>query len=873
MTKKKNIEYARKKFLERGFILDSNEYIDNKTHMECHDNDGYKYWLTLDVLRDKRTKKFNPVTKHNKFSIDNIQKFIYDKGYRTKILTKEYYNETSLLDCQCECGNIFTTYWNHIRGANKFTCDKCGKQKGIEKRTYTVEQVKEFCNKYGYKLLEDTYTNASNFSIQDKDGYKYKTRYYNIENGKNKFDKFSYLNPYTIENMLLYIKLNNLPIRLVDETERQINVRKEYIDIYCVECGKSFKATWSQITLNKRYRCKRCVNKESNNEYYVRKYLEEKNIDFIQEKKFNNCKYKKPLPFDFYIPSKNIVIEVHGQQHYYKNYMYTQSLEERQKIDKIKEQYCIDNDIKYIAIPYWLITQSPINTYKTLIDNILEKDQRPFLNKKTNQYRILAAVMSQMDVVQETYQQALDATGTTMKQNEVYMSSLEAKTTALKAEFENIVIGKGGLQDMAKFFVDLGTGALKLINSLGGLKTVLTVVAGVILTVKADVLTKGFINLTTAITNFIPNLTTMIGEFRLAKAETGSFADGLKAAGISASTAQIAIGALTAVISIGVMAWSSYQASVEKTKAALEQSRQEYEQYKSSLDGTIEKIKNESTNKEELIRINQDLNGSYDNEKQQLVDLNELRKENIDLLYEEAKAKAESYVAEHSEEASKAREYLEGQAEDLKGQIQALSNLNTRGGTSGAGIKTLQDLSKELTAISKLHPEEAVERLTDELNSLAKIETKNNGLTREQELRRRELTKALNTLKDKTEDYRIAVDAYDQALEDVDTLIFGGMDRGIDYSGFEKYLEKCKVRNLIGMPDTGVDICNALLERGCPKNLIIANTMEEAVDAAFRFTKKGKSCIMSPAASSYNVYKDFEHKGNHYKECVKNWKE
>ena len=75
------------------------------------------------------------------------------------------------------------------------------------------------------------------------------------------------------------------------------------------------------------------------------------------------------------------------------------------------------------------------------------------------------------------------------------------------------------------------------------------------------------------------------------------------------------------------------------------------------------------------------------------------------------------------------------------------------------------------------------------------------------------------------------------------------------------------------MPDTGVAICNALLEKGCPKNIIIAETMEEAVDAAFRFTRKGKSCIMSPAASSYNVYKDFEHKGNHYKECIKAYKE
>lgn len=116
-----------------------------------------------------------------------------------------------------------------------------------------------------------------------------------------------------------------------------------------------------------------------------------------------------------------------------------------------------------------------------------------------------------------------------------------------------------------------------------------------------------------------------------------------------------------------------------------------------------------------------------------------------------------------------------------------------------------------------------------------------------------------------------AVECAVEAIGDVDTLIFGGMDRGIDYSGFDKFLEKCSVRNLIGLPDTGNMLCNSLLERGCTKNIIIAEDMEQAVDAAFRFTEKGKSCLMSPAASSYNVYKDFEHKGNHYKQLVKDY--
>lgn len=114
-----------------------------------------------------------------------------------------------------------------------------------------------------------------------------------------------------------------------------------------------------------------------------------------------------------------------------------------------------------------------------------------------------------------------------------------------------------------------------------------------------------------------------------------------------------------------------------------------------------------------------------------------------------------------------------------------------------------------------------------------------------------------------------AVECAIEALGDVATLIFGGMDRGIDYSGFEKFLEACGVKTLIGLPDTGVMLCNRLLENGTTKNAIPVGSMDEAVEIAFRETPSGRSCLFSPAASSYNVYKDFEEKGNHFKTLVK----
>lgn len=114
-----------------------------------------------------------------------------------------------------------------------------------------------------------------------------------------------------------------------------------------------------------------------------------------------------------------------------------------------------------------------------------------------------------------------------------------------------------------------------------------------------------------------------------------------------------------------------------------------------------------------------------------------------------------------------------------------------------------------------------------------------------------------------------AVECAVDALGNIDTLIFGGLDRGITYDDFITYLDECPINNIIGMPETGTKICNTLIARGTKKNVVPVKTMQEAVETAFKFTAKGKTCLLSPAAPSYNVYKNFEHKGNHYKETVK----
>ena len=106
-----------------------------------------------------------------------------------------------------------------------------------------------------------------------------------------------------------------------------------------------------------------------------------------------------------------------------------------------------------------------------------------------------------------------------------------------------------------------------------------------------------------------------------------------------------------------------------------------------------------------------------------------------------------------------------------------------------------------------------------------------------------------------------------KSLSIVDTLILGGMDRGIDYTNLVGYLKKSSVSNIMCMPSTGYDIYEKM--KNSDKKLYKCETLEEAVSLAKEKTKKGYICLLSPAAASYNKYKNYIEKGNRYQELVK----
>ncbi len=111
-----------------------------------------------------------------------------------------------------------------------------------------------------------------------------------------------------------------------------------------------------------------------------------------------------------------------------------------------------------------------------------------------------------------------------------------------------------------------------------------------------------------------------------------------------------------------------------------------------------------------------------------------------------------------------------------------------------------------------------------------------------------------------------------KTLKIVDTLILGGFDRGIDYRILYPFLSSSGIRNLIFIGEAGARMKKEFLDFSPEAgNLFTAGNYEEVADIAKSVTEKGKICLLSPAASSYDMFKNFEHRGNIYKKNVRRY--
>jgi UDP-N-acetylmuramoylalanine--D-glutamate ligase len=93
----------------------------------------------------------------------------------------------------------------------------------------------------------------------------------------------------------------------------------------------------------------------------------------------------------------------------------------------------------------------------------------------------------------------------------------------------------------------------------------------------------------------------------------------------------------------------------------------------------------------------------------------------------------------------------------------------------------------------------------------------------------------------------------------------GGKDKGSDYTPLRKVISS-KVRHLIligqARPIIRKDLDGCCLITEC-------ETMEEAIQTSYHLSQPGDSLVLSPACSSYDMFRDFEHRGEVFKELIR----
>jgi len=287
-----------------------------------------------------------PVSQH----IKDFKKIHFDKYDYSKINFK---NTMTKIEIICpEHGSFWQTPLSHKSGNG---CPKCAKEKQrIDTKEFLNSLPKDYFNKYDYSKTK--YVNRfKKIEVICKNCGK---SFWCIPNNhlKGTVDKDNtycpncYINKNTYSQERIIKDFKKVHSDYDYSLVKYINTMTK-VQIICKKCKCSF---WQKPNDHKMGAgCPNC--KRTKGEKRIGMILEENNINFIREYRFKDCKYKNTLPFDFYLPELNILIEYDGKQHYepVPHFGGEKAFQETQERDKIKTEYCLENNIELIRIPYW----------------------------------------------------------------------------------------------------------------------------------------------------------------------------------------------------------------------------------------------------------------------------------------------------------------------------------------------------------------------------------------------------------------------------------------------------------------------------------------------------------------------------------------
>lgn len=286
------------------------------------------------------------------------------------------------VQCNCPSHSPFWARWSHIVNDGS-ACKMCYYDSN-GKSDWTKEKAILYFAENGYKMVNENDYKSSHTLVYcyDELNFIYKLSVHTLLRGQTNYSLFKG-NNYSLHNLRRYCELYRPDYEVISDT--YIGYRNKHKFSHNgsgLPEGESreFEMSIGNFVAS---HCKHPRLSKSNMETICEHLLLKYNVPFETQKTFPDCVYKKRLKFDFYIElnDERICIETDGEQHDRPiKYFGGQKTFELQQIkDKIKDEYCKNNNIRLIRIP-----ANKFKNIESILVNELNLDlidQNPTSNK------------------------------------------------------------------------------------------------------------------------------------------------------------------------------------------------------------------------------------------------------------------------------------------------------------------------------------------------------------------------------------------------------------------------------------------------------------------------------------------------------------
>jgi hypothetical protein len=366
--KYKTTEYIRNELKKVGCKL-IGEYADYRTNITVECLCGHKKQTRFhSFMRSDSTRLCKDCSPANTYGLktDYVRSVVESFGSQ---LVGEYIRADIKINVKClSCGKIFGTIFNNYKLPNcTHLCKKCASLLNSSKRVPEQdEMMKRFFDR-GFIVIDRNQIRGmtNKVDLVDEDGYKYCLSMATIKGTARRVDsnnsRFGNNNPFTLYNMNLWAEKEGKEVDILSISKNKTN--RLQVEIFCRRCGNKRTLNWSSINSNGNG-CSYCSITKG--ERRIKYFLEQNNIDFTFQKKYDDCKDKYVLRFDFHLWDYNTIIEYDGEGHFEPRDFKGKGEEwaidqfhQTQKRDAIKTKYCEDNGIPILRIPYWQKEEIP----------------------------------------------------------------------------------------------------------------------------------------------------------------------------------------------------------------------------------------------------------------------------------------------------------------------------------------------------------------------------------------------------------------------------------------------------------------------------------------------------------------------------------